>query len=259
VKKQLYVPSGGAMRIAFFSSGGPGNFAAALELATAHRSKLEIACLVVDRDETPSEALARRRGIEVVKVDFIGELRGLQGVERRERAIGLFAEVLDGIGQVERKSRRVDVCALAFRQILAGNILERFEERILNQHPADLGVFDIDSRRRRYVGIKGLERSITDGAGWTRTSTILINEGVDTGEILVQGPEVPVSEGSSPEQIQRHEERQKRLSDWPSVKTALALLSEGRIALSRKRRWHDGCRTVYIDGREMPYCGLQLS
>jgi len=252
----IHNPTTGAMRIAVFSSGGPGNFQAALDCARANPSRLQVALLVTDRPQTASESVARELGIPVVTRDFPATLAGTEPLQRARRCDQLHEELLEEIQSFERQRTAIDLCVLAYRRLVRGPLLDRFRGRMINQHPADLTSFDVATRKRRYTGIGGLKLAISDGNPTTRTSTMLVDDGVDTGEILVQGPSVAVEKGAK-QNLDQHERKQKSLSDWPALSMALQLISTGRLSVGTTT-WPDGCRRIYRDGVPLPYGGVQL-
>lgn len=251
----IFSPGKRAMSIAFFNSWGPGNLRTTLDFVDDNRTKAAVGCVVVDRNGTPGEALARDRGIEVLKVDFQNRLSGVSGDNRRAKAEPLFRELLEMLNDFEARKDPIDLCVLAFRQLLPPFFLERFGNRVINQHPADLTVQNTVSGKRRYVGIEGLARSLADGARETRTTTILVNAEMDGGEILVQGPTVPVKAGVSPA---AHERLQKEISDGAALRCTLQLIVDGRLSVEFPENHPSHRRRLYLDGAPLPNCGVQL-
>jgi len=245
------------MRVAIFSSMGPGNLKAALDAAKAMPDLIEIALLVTDRYGIPAIDLANASGIPIISLPFGERLAGLTGPAKEDATRHLHDEILTLIQGYERRIRRIDLCVLAYRRIIRGNLYEYFRDRMINQHPADLTVFENGSTRRKYIGISGLKKSIIDGNNYTRTSTILVNEEIDAGEILVQGPKVKVDFKLPTFGYSDHEQKQKMESDWPALKNALKLLAMGAFAFA-DTRWEDGCRKLLLYDQPLPYSGVQL-
>ena len=74
----------------------------------------------------------------------------------------------------------------------------------------------------------------------TRTSTFLVREGHDTGEILCQGPWVTHT-GSLPvakDTAWEHEVIQKQQSDWPSLTFALKHIAQGEYGIMENEFHH---------------------
>lgn len=95
----------------------------------------------------------------------------------RDRAL---ADWLDahGVGLI--------VCA-GFMEILTPRLLDRFPGRVVNVHPALLPAFP---------GAHAVEEALAAGVEETGVSVHLVDEGIDTGEVLVQ-ERVPVLPGDT--------------------------------------------------------------
>lgn len=244
------------MRVAVFATQGPGNLRAVLDVADARRDLVEVALVVSDRLSSPAAAVANERAISVIEADLAARIA--KGGASREAITDAFHnEVLERIRTIERCAGSIDLCVLAYRRIIRGALLEYFRDRMINQHPADLTVLDKEGRRR-FAGISGLARSIHEGATTTCTSTILVNDGVDEGEILGQGPGVLVDRSADEVDIQAHEQKQKRESDWPVLRVLMPLLAEARLAIGVHRSERNELRTVFLDGKPLPYGGLRV-
>lgn len=243
------------MRTLVFASGGPGNFNAALELAAAHPDWLSIELLVTDRPATPAEALARERGVPALCMDFDAFARsGPSGRPPAAAREAFHDAMLTGIKSFEDASgRRLDFGVLAYRRIITGRLLDYFDMRLINQHPADLAICAPDGRRL-YTGMDGHRRSLTDGRGGARTTTILVDAGVDTGEIICRGPFCAFTGNSrDASAIARHEEMQKQHSDWPSLQFALAAIATGALSRSPGRPVR-----FYLNGAPAPETGIEV-
>ena len=105
--------------------------------------------------------------------------------------------------------------------------LNAYPNKILNIHPADLTT-------RKYIGANAVFDALQNGETKTRSTAILINEEVDGGPIIALGPWVLYEEGYpvTKEKAARHQEKQKRLSDWPVTIQALETIGKKRCAES---------------------------
>jgi folate-dependent phosphoribosylglycinamide formyltransferase PurN len=263
----LFGPSGRPMRVVVFVSGGGGNLAAALQVADAHRDLLEVGFVVSDRPRTRAVEIATARGIRT----FVGEFEAECGVWRecsgdpdreaayRNAAIRFHNRVLDVLLDEERRTGRLfDLAVLAYRRWVHGDLLRYFHGRMINQHAGDLAALD-ESGTRRYIGIDPVRVALEAGERRTRTSTILVREGHDTGEILCQGPWVPFRDRIVAAcSARQHENTQKRLSDWPAIRFALREIASGHFGLSTMSAHADGGRVVVHRGNMLPYGGVDL-
>lgn len=215
--------------IVCFSSGGPGNFATVLDFCDRTRG-CDVSLLIADRDKIPSLELAQARKIPHLVVPIEGTLNFdcAQSVATREAELApIYQALLDH----EREVGHIDLIVLAFRKVLCGPILEHFKGRMINVHPADLSVMDVETRKPRYVGIDGLARSIRDGNRTTRTSVHHVTSGVDEGPLICLGPEVPfVGDAGDPTHVMDHEIQQKVQSDRPCLTQALAICTDPNAA-----------------------------
>ena len=84
------------------------------------------------------------------------------------------------------------ICLAGFMKILSKKFIDKFKDRILNIHPSLLP---------KYPGAHAHRDALIDGATVTGCTVHLVDEGVDTGEILAQ-EEVPVLDGDTIETLQ---------------------------------------------------------
>lgn len=126
------------------------------------------------------------------------------------------------------KTCPIDCILLAgYMRLLSPVWLNAYPNKILNIHPADLTT-------RKYIGANAVFDALQNGETKTRSTAILINEEVDGGPIIALGPWVLYEEGYpvTKEKAARHQEKQKRLSDWPVTIQALETIGKKRCAES---------------------------
>jgi phosphoribosylglycinamide formyltransferase-1 len=148
-------------RLAVFASGRGSNFAALAERLRAHpRHRLSV--LVCDVPGAPVLERAREAGVPSRVVRYRGRTRP-----------EAEAEILDVL-----EEHAVDAVALAgFMRLLTPYLLHRFSGPILNLHPSLLP---------NYPGAHGIERSYRSADRALGISVIRVDEGVDTGPVLLQ-------------------------------------------------------------------------
>jgi folate-dependent phosphoribosylglycinamide formyltransferase PurN len=128
-------------------------------------------------------------------------------------------------------------------------------ERCVNVHPADLSICSPDGSRK-YVGDNAVWDAIVGGEKVLRASTLLTDQGIDTGPLLMVSNPIPVT---LPEPVERlmndhegfkrtvaqHQARLKEEGDWKIFPRTMELIAEGRFALDSRDR-------VYVDGQPVP-------
>jgi len=146
---------------AVFASGRGSNFVALAErLRGAPRHRLAV--LVCDVAGAPVLDRARELGVPARLVSYRGRTRA----EAEAGMLDVLAE------------HRVDAVALAgFMRLLTPFFLGRFTGPVLNLHPSLLP---------KYPGTHGIEESFRSGDRELGISVIRIDEGVDTGPVLLQ-------------------------------------------------------------------------
>ncbi|MCL6440994.1 MAG: phosphoribosylglycinamide formyltransferase [Thermoleophilum sp.] len=128
----------------------------------------------------------RREGIEIVAV--ASNRADAQGLERARRA-GIETAVFSASSYADRAARdralgdwlaqrAVDLVVLAgFMEILSAEFVDRFRWRIVNVHPALLPAFP---------GTRAIEQALEYGVKVTGVTVHFVDEGVDTGPIILQ-------------------------------------------------------------------------
>jgi phosphoribosylglycinamide formyltransferase-1 len=132
------------------------------------------------------DRLHGRGGIEVVAVaSNRPDARGLE----RARGVGVETDVFPVSSYPDRaerdqalgdwiESREVDLIVLAgFMELLSGDFTRRFAGRVINVHPSLLPAFP---------GLRAIEQAVAAGVRITGVTVHFVDEGVDTGPILLQ-------------------------------------------------------------------------
>lgn len=203
--------------------------------------------------------------------------KGNSGAEQeyRLRSIEFNRQILEKLKTFERDDETtIDLIVLGgYMRLIMDPLLEGYRDRIINVHPSHL---PSDRGVRRFTGGDAVYDAIYNGESITRSSVIMVDELEDHGEILVQGPEVEVYHGfldlpqerrdrrlrryvDGRDALEGHQGRQKRISDWPALTTALRLIAEGRVALGTEKVHDREWRRVYIDGKPQGLEGYQLT
>jgi len=148
-------------RCAIFASGTGSNFVAvAAAIRAAHRHGIEFLLCDVEGAKVLDRAV--EIGIPTMLVSYAGQPR--EAVEKKM------------VRHLER--RQVDVVVLAgFMKLLTPFFLGRFKGPIINLHPSLLP---------RYPGAHALEESFASADKELGISVIRVDQGVDTGPVLLQ-------------------------------------------------------------------------
>jgi phosphoribosylglycinamide formyltransferase-1 len=122
----------------------------------------------------------------------------------------------------ELKNRGVELVILAgFMRVVGKSLIEQFSNRIMNIHPALLPSFP---------GLHGQKQAVDYGVKVSGCTVHFVDEGVDTGPVIVQAA-VPVydddSEDSLSERILKQEHRVFPL--------AIKLFSEGKLTVQGRK------------------------
>jgi phosphoribosylglycinamide formyltransferase-1 len=201
------------LRIAVLASGTGTNLQAILDRIHG-RDGCEVVAVGSDRPEAMALERGRAAGIETATFPLAdyGDRRG------RDAAI---ADWLEGLG--------VDLVVLAgYMQLLSPEFVHRFEQRIVNVHPALLPSFP---------GLDAIGQALEHGVKVTGVTVHFVDEGVDSGPIIAQrAVEVPVDRDRETLEWAIHESEHELLPE------AIRLIAAGRVAVAA------GARVVAVEG-----------
>ncbi len=204
------------LRIAILGSGRGSNAQAIIDAIQAGRLNGRVVCVLSDVEDAAILERARRQGIPA---EFV--------------SAAPFRTKLEGEGErrMIETMRRYDaeVVALAgFMRIIKAGLLAAFPNRVLNVHPALLPAFP---------GMDSWAQALTYGVKVTGCTVHVVDEGTDTGPIIVQKA-VPVLEDDTPASLHARIQEQEHVA-FPE---ALQLMAEGRL--------HMEGRVVRVDRKD---------
>lgn len=131
-----------------------------------------------------------------------------------------FLETIDGF--------EPDLIVLAgFLVVLPKELIEKYENRIINIHPSLIPSFC----GKGFYGLKVHEEALKRGVKVTGATVHLVDEGTDTGPILIQKA-VEVQEGDTPEILQR---RVMEEAEWKILPRAIDEIANGKILLGKEQ------------------------
>lgn len=169
---------------------------------------------------------------EVVRV--ISNNKGAYALERAAKA-GIDAVCVSPKDFADRKAfneallQAVDeVCPdlivlAGFLVVIPPEMIARYENRIINIHPSLIPSFCGTG----CYGLKVHEAALARGVKVTGATVHFVDEGTDTGPILMQKA-VMVAEGDTPEQLQR---RVMEEAEWIILPWAVNLIANGKVSV----------------------------
>ena len=123
---------------------------------------------------------------------------------------------------------RPDLIVLAgFLVVIPPELIRRYENRIINIHPSLIPSFCGTG----YYGLKVHEAALRRGVKVTGATVHFVDEGTDTGPILMQKA-VEVRENDTPESLQR---RVMEEAEWVILPWAVNLLANGNVTVQDGR------------------------
>jgi phosphoribosylglycinamide formyltransferase 1 len=188
-------------RIAVLVSGSGTNLQALID--SVHGADIEIACVAASRQDARALERGRRAGIET---EVFAE-ETYRARDARDAAMGDWLE-----------ERDVQLVVLAgWMELLGPAFVRRFAGRIINVHPSLLPAFP---------GLRSIEKAIEYGVKATGVTVHFVDEGVDSGAIVLQ----EALELSYPAAIADIEERVHAV-EHRLLPRAVRLIAERRVRL----------------------------
>jgi phosphoribosylglycinamide formyltransferase-1 len=204
-------------RIVVLASGSGTNLQAILN--QLHRGEEGIEVVGVGSDKPGAKALERARRTDVETAVFPTAEYGDRAA--RDRALGDWIERL-----------AADLVVLAgYMQLLSPEFVARFSNRVINVHPALLPSFP---------GIDALQQAIDHGSKITGVTVHFVDEGVDSGPIILQRP-VPIP----PSRDWDEAEKSIHATEHALLPETIRLIAAGRVRVDGENP-----RVVHIDPAE---------
>jgi phosphoribosylglycinamide formyltransferase-1 len=201
-------------RIVVLASGSGTNLQAILD--QLHGGEEGIAVVGVASDKANAGALERARRVDVPTAVF--PTSDYEDRAARDRALGDWIE-----------ERGADLVVLAgYMQLLSPEFVARFHNRVINVHPALLPAFP---------GIDAVQQAIDHGSKVTGVTVHFVDEGMDSGPIIVQRP-VPVA----PSRDWAETEKAIHATEHALLPETIRLIAAGRVRIDETNP-----RVVHID------------
>jgi phosphoribosylglycinamide formyltransferase-1 len=201
------VSEGEAFRLGVLVSGEGSNLQAILD--TVHgRGGIGVVCVASNRPE--ARGVERARAVDVPTGVF--PKAAYPDREARDAALTEFLE-----------AHGVDLVVLAgFMELLTPEFVRRFQGRLINVHPSLLPAFP---------GVRSIERAIEHGVRVTGVTVHFVDEGTDTGPIVLQEAlELPYSPAIAQVEEQIHAIEHRLLP------RAIELIARGSVRLEGEDR-----------------------
>lgn len=202
------------LRIAVCVSGGGTNLQAIID--GVHQGSIpnvQIVRVISNNKNAYALERAKQAGIDAVCVsprDFAD----------REQFNEAFLQTVDACNP--------DLIVLAgFLVVIPPALIRKYENRIINIHPSLIPSFCGTG----YYGLKVHEAVLARGVKITGATVHFVDEGTDTGPIIMQKP-VEVRQGDTPEILQR---RVMEEAEWIILPKSLALIAEGKVDVADGR------------------------
>jgi phosphoribosylglycinamide formyltransferase 1 len=189
-------------RIAVLASGAGTNLQAILDQLHG-REGLQVVGVVSDKPDAQALERARGAGIET------GVFASGDYPDRAARDAAIGDWIAD---------RRVDLVVLAgYMQLLSSEFVKRFANRIVNVHPALLPSFP---------GLEAVQQALDHGAKITGVTVHFVDDGVDSGPIILQSP-VPVPPSRNRDELEEEIHR----TEHTLLPEAIGMIAAGRVGL----------------------------
>ena len=191
------------MRIAVLGSGKGSNFDAIVRDVERNNLDIDICCVLSDAADAPILEKARLGGFDARHISAGNSRFSIDEKQTRE-----YISILE--------QARPDLIVLAgFMRIVPRAILNCFENRVLNIHPSLLPAFP---------GLQAWKQALDYGVKVTGCTVHFVDEGIDTGAIILQET-VPVKSADTAQSLHaRIQRKEHRL--YPKV---IKLFAEGKV------------------------------
>ncbi|HAU32472.1 MAG: Phosphoribosylglycinamide formyltransferase [Desulfotomaculum sp. 46_296] len=195
------------LKIGVLVSGRGSNLQAIMDACDEGKIPAQVVVVISDVGDAPALERARLKGIDAVHVDY----HGFNGKTEYEQVV---AGIL--------KDHHVElVCLAGYMRIVGRSLLDAFQNRIINIHPALLPSFP---------GLDAQRQAVEHGVRFSGCTVHFIDEGVDSGPIILQAV-VPVHQSDTPEILaQRILAEEHRI--YPE---AIGLFARGKLKIEGRK------------------------
>lgn len=196
------------LRIAVLVSGGGTNLQAIIDsIADGRITDTEIAVVISNNPKAKALERAKKAGVEAICIS-----------PKQYESRALFNEaLLEAVN-----ARKVDLIVLAgFMVVVPEKMIKAYTNRIINIHPSLIPSFCGTG----YYGLHVHEAALKRGVKISGATVHFVDEGTDTGPIIMQKP-VEVRSDDTPEMLQR---RIMEQAEWQIMPKTIDLIAHGKV------------------------------
>lgn len=196
------------LRVGVLISGGGTNLQALIDsIEKGELQNVAIEVVISSKKDAYGLERARNHGIKAVEI-----------IKKDYSDLGLFEEAL--LDELDRN--KIDLVVLAgYLQIIPSKVVEAYKNRIINIHPSLIPAFCGNG----FYGLKVHEEAIKRGVKITGATVHFVDEGTDTGPIIIQKA-VELKDDDTPESLQL---RVMEEAEWLILPEAVGLIAKDRI------------------------------
>lgn len=202
------------LKIAVLVSGGGTNLQAVIDgIAAGSITNAEVSLVISNNKNAFALERGRRNGIESLCISP-------RDYENRNEFHKTLLKLLE--------DRDIDLVVLAgYLIVISEAMIQTYRNRIINIHPSLIPSFCGTG----YYGLKVHEKALERGVKVTGATVHFVDEGTDTGPIILQKP-VPVEQGDTPKTLQQ---RVMEQAEWQILPKAIDLIANGKVKVVENR------------------------
>lgn len=199
------------LRVGVLISGGGTNLQALIDnVDKGQLDNVTIEVVISSKKDAYGLERARDHGIRAVEI-----------IKKDYSDPGLFEEAL--LDELDRNN--IDLVVLAgYLQIVPSKVVEAYKNRIINIHPSLIPAFCGNG----FYGLKVHEEAIKRGVKITGATVHFVDEGTDTGPIIMQKA-VELKDDDTPESLQL---RVMEEAEWVILPEAVGLIAKGKVVVN---------------------------
>lgn len=198
--------------IVVFASGSGSNFQAVIDALCSDKINAKIAGLIAGREDIYSIERAKKHNIPytvICRKEFCSQ------------------KEFDSANKLKCEEWAADIIVLAgYLSIFGSEFIEKYRNKIINIHPSLIPSFC----GAGYYGIKVHEAALKAGVKITGATTHFVDEGTDTGPIIIQRP-VQVLDDDTPESLQKR----VLITEHEILVETIKLYCEDKITIKNER------------------------